>query len=252
MEDVITNDGFLSSFQQVYHKTDVFYVGRIRWRNKFYLPPPADSPFIISGHSDFPITDEIVAKYKFKQWWTVNSQTLRVNGIPLGITNDCDDSPIHRIYGNTAIMKKALDIPRVIQNRVYLNFSVNTHPSRRVVYNMFKYFSWVTVGEQIQTLNGRFKFLQTIRNHEFVLCPRGNGVDTCRLWETLYMGSIPIVQRDIAHRDWEDLPIAWVNSFSEVTPEWLDSQLTRIQEGTWNMEKLKLSYWVKKISESLN
>jgi hypothetical protein len=245
--DIITTDGFLQAFPNLYHKTDVFYMDSVKWRGAIVKAPSKDTPVLITGHSDFPITDDIASRYNFKNWWSINSQSLRVNGIPLGITNDCDDSPIHRIYGNTDIMKNALDIPRTIQNRVYLNFSVNTHPSRRVVYHMFKDFSWVTVGEQIQTLDGRFKFLQDVRNHEFVLCPRGNGVDTHRLWETLYMDSIPIVKRDIAHRDWEDLPIAWVDSFAEVTPEWLDSQLKRIREGTWNMEKLKLSYWVKKI-----
>jgi len=251
MDDIITTDGIKAAFPSIYYKTDVFYIPRTPWRNKFYLPPPTDTSVIISGHSDFPITDDIVAKYRFKHWWTINTQTLRANGIPLGITNDCDDSPIHRIYGNTEIMKKAFDIPRLIQNRVYMNFSLHTHSIRDKVYHMFKDFPWVTVGKQFQTLDGRFKFLQEVRNHEFVLCPRGNGVDTCRLWETLYMGSIPIVQRDIAHRDWEDLPIAWVDSFSEVRPEWLDFQLKRIQEGTWNMEKLKLSYWIKKIETTI-
>ena len=252
MDDIITTDGILSAFPTIYCKIDVFYTESCIHRGKLWRVPSANTSSIVTGHSDLPITDEIVAKYNFKQWWSLNSQTLRANGYPLGITNDCDDSPIHRIYGNTDIMKKALDIPRVIRNRVYMNFSLRTHPSRHGVYHMFKDTPWVTVGQQFQTLDGRFKFLQEIRNHEFVLCPRGYGVDTHRLWETLYMGSIPIVQRDIAHRDWEDLPIAWLDSFSEVTPEWLDSQLKRIQEGTWNMEKLKLSYWIGRISDSLH
>ena len=28
----------------------------------------------------------------------------------------------------------------------------------------------------------------------FVLCPEGNGIDTHRVWEALYSGSIPIVR----------------------------------------------------------
>jgi hypothetical protein len=100
------------------------------------------------------------------------------------------------------------------------------------------------------TMEGRRQFLRDIRNHTFVVCPRGNGVDTHRLWETLYMGSIPIVQRDIAHRDWEDLPIAWLDDWKEITPQWLDAQEARIQAGTFPMEKLSARYWIQKIAKN--
>ena len=80
----------------------------------------------------------------------------------------------------------------------YLNFKVETYPhERQLIQNMFQSKSWVTCGTPVDTLEGRKEFLKDIRNHEFVLCPRGNGVDTHRLWETLYMGSIPIVKNDI-------------------------------------------------------
>ena len=251
MDDVITTDRFLSAFPQWYHKTDVFYTPRAWARGQIVQAPSGPQQCILAGHSDYPITDEIVQRHPASVWWAVNSQSLKVNGLPLGITNDCDDSPIHRIYGNTQIMKEVVEEPRMIKNRVYLNFSMHTHPSRQHVYNLFCTKPWVTVGTPVNTMDGRKEFLREVRNHEFVLCPRGNGVDTHRLWETLYMGSIPIVQRDIAHRGWEDLPIAWVDSWEEVTPEWLDAQLERIRSGTWAMEKLKASYWIDQIRRSL-
>lgn len=250
MDDVITTDRFLSEFPQWYHKTDVFYHGSIWWRGRIVSAPQSAS-LIVAGHSDYPITDTIVNRYPTTKWWSVNSQSFAVHGLPLGITNDCDDSPIHRIYGNIPMMREVAEEPRTIKNRVYLNFSMNTHPSRPHVYATFHTKPWVTIGSPVNTMEGRKNFLRELRNHEFVLCPRGNGVDTHRLWETLYMGSIPIVQRDIAHRGWEDLPIAWVNSWEEVTEAWLDSQLERIRSGTWAMEKLKASYWIEQIGSTL-
>lgn len=249
MQDVISYDGYLAAFPNHYYKTDVFYRGQFMWRNRRVDPPPKSTDLIVSGQSDYPITDKISSKYVFRSWWSPNSESISVKGLPIGITNIYPDGEFNYIFGNTEIMKQAADIPREIKNRVYLNFSKHTHPIRHDVYAMFKDKQWVSVGQQVNTMNGRFNYLKEMRNHEFVLCPRGNGVDTHRLWETLYMGSIPIVQNDIVHRGWLDLPIAWVDSFSEVTPEWLDSQLKRIQDGVWNMDKIKLSYWVKKISE---
>lgn len=249
MDDIIATDKYLAAFPDHYCKTDVFYLDSYFWRGTV-VTAPETADLIVSGHSDYPITDEIADRYPGTTWWSVNSQSLRVRGLPIGITNDCDESALHRIYGNIPMMEDVVREPRIIKNRVYMNFTLCTHPSRQEVYDMFHSKPWVTVGEHVSTMEARKVFLQEIRNHEFVLCPRGNGVDTHRLWETLYMGSIPIVQRDIAHRGWEDLPIAWIDSWNEVTEEWMDSQLERIRTGTWAMEKLKASYWIEKIRTS--
>lgn len=249
MDDVITSNGILRAFPSSYHKVDVFHNRRVHWLGQVVGAPTEFQDCIIAGHGDFPITTEIAHAFPARVWWSTNSQSLLVNGYPLGLTN-CEGGEIQRLYANTEIMQEANNRPRQIHNRVFMNFSLETHSSRVDVYNKFKDTPWVTNSPQVNTLEGRKVYLQEIRNHEFVLCPRGYGVDTCRLWETLYLGSIPIVQRDIVHRGWLDLPIAWVDSWDEITPEWLDSQLERIRNGTWNMEKLKLSYWIRKIKES--
>ena len=139
---------------------------------------------------------------------------------------------------------------------VYMNFSLWTYPAERNhVWNLFADKEWVTKGSHVATLEGRKEFLQTIRNHRFVLAPRGNGVDTHRLWEALYMGSIPIVQRHLALDEFQDLPIAWINDWSEVTPSWLDETYARMTDpqivATYNMDKLRMSYWKSKITAAM-
>jgi hypothetical protein len=61
------------------------------------------------------------------------------------------------------------------------------------------------------------------------------------------MGSIPIVRKDIAHSDWTDLPILFVDSWEEVTEERLRNELIRFQTTQWNKEKLFIGYWVERI-----
>jgi hypothetical protein len=51
--------------------------------------------------------------------------------------------------------------------------------------------------EDIRVLKGRISprdYSRIANNFKFVLCPRGNGLDTHRFWETLYRGSVPIVR----------------------------------------------------------
>jgi hypothetical protein len=245
--DIICTDKYLAAFPDNYFKTDVFYNNfRFCWRGSIAAIPSQFDKLIIAGHADYPITSEIVSRYPSAEWRCVNTQTPLASGLPLGITNDCDDSEIHRIYGNTRIMMEVVAEPRNIVNLMYVNFSTNTYPSERVpLLEKFVGKSWATYGYIVPTLEGRKRYLSDIRNHVFTLCPRGNGVDTHRLWEALYMGSIPIVKRDIAHSGWEDLPILWIDSWDEVTEEFLISERVRIESTAWNLEKLKIGYWIK-------
>ena len=254
--DIITTDKYYHSFPNDYFRVDVVASRTsIHWMGKTHCPPSIRRKLLITGHGDTGVTDNLVPMYSPEVWWTVNKETTdpRVHSLPLGITNDCSDTPIHPIFGNLDIMVEVMNTPRIIKNRVYMNFNVSTWPvERSPVYNYFKHSKWVTCGNILNTLEGRKVFLEDIHNHDFVLCPRGGGVDTHRLWETLYMGSIPIVRRDIAMQDFSDLPICFVDYWDQVTPEFLDSELKRIQNGVFNMEKLKISYWIKAIQDSIS
>lgn len=248
-DDVITTDKYLNAFPSSYFKMDVIYANRpIPWRNAWHHPPSASARLIVSGHSDFPITDQVVRRYPFARWFGVNKQTPLCKALPLGITNNTDESDLHRIYGNVDIMVDVASQPRTIKNLVYMNFSVGTYPTERQrVWDMFQNKPWVTCEDPANSMEGRKTFLTSARNHHYVLCPRGNGIDTHRLWETLYMGSIPIVIRDIAHSDWTDLPILFVNSWDDVTEEFLTSQIERFNTTSWNYTKLHIGHWIRQI-----
>ena len=261
--DVITHDKFLA-FQQTspseisYMKMDTLFHGRpIMWRGKPHAAIP--TKVWITGHSDYGLTPAIYARYRgaCSSWFAVNKEVDQPNvfAIPLGITNDCDDSPIHRIYGNTRIMYEVAQEPQLFHPTalVYMNFSIPTYPAeRQPVFDMFKDKSWVHSESSVNTLEGRKGYLRQIRNHKFTICPRGNGLDTHRLWETLYMGSIPIVRRETALTEFTDLPICWIDSWDQVTPEFLESEFARIRSVPPRLEKLKMSYWTQKIANSLS
>ena len=189
--------------------------------------------------------------YRPGVWFTVNKQTERANvfSLPLGITNDTQESHLHPIYGNLECMALVMQETVHRTNLVYMNFNIDTFPvERRPVWELFKERPWVTVGSIENTIAGRTRFLREIKAHAFVLCPRGNGLDTHRLWETLYMGSIPILKRDVGNREFEDMPICFVDDWAQVTEDFLKGEEIRLKQPGFSLEKLKLSYWVKRIS----
>jgi hypothetical protein len=254
-EDIITTDKYYNAFPKFYFKIDVITNhSPMNWRGNTIYPPDSNLPIIISGHGDYHIDDELVEFYNPKIWFTVNKQTEKPNvySLPLGITNDTDESDLHPIYGNLDCMIQVINETIQKKNLVYMNFNINTYQiERQHVWDLFYHIPWVTIGSIENTLNGRRQFLREIKSHDFVLCPRGNGLDTHRLWETLYMESIPIVKRDIGVLEFEDLPICFIDSWEEVNPEFLEKEKERIQNKSWNLEKLKISYWINKIQNYL-
>lgn len=234
---------------RVFAKTDVFHTGPLQWRGHWHNPV-LDRPVVLSGQSDHPLTPEITRRFpQVQHWFAINNQSLdpRVTTLPLGLTNDTDESPAHRVLGNTAVLRRVRAEPKPVpgRNLVYMNFALHTHPSRPPLWHWFRAQPWVTVGTHTAlTLDQRETFLRAIRQHDFCLAPRGNGLDTHRLWETLYVGSIPVVEYDPAWADFADLPILFVRDWqTEVTPDRLRAVRDDFARRSWNWDKLFVPYW---------
>jgi hypothetical protein len=56
-----------------------------------------------------------------------------------------------------------------------------------------------------------------MRKTLFVPCPAGNGLDTHRIWESLYLGAIPLVLREDAFCGVEQWPILVIDDWEDVT-----------------------------------
>ncbi|MHA1309193.1 MAG: hypothetical protein ACTSQN_18140, partial [Candidatus Heimdallarchaeota archaeon] len=144
-------------------------------------------------------------------------------------------------------MLARLEKPKKHKNLAYMNHSIKTNPAeRKDLYQMFKDKPWVTIDHGG---NGhRFdEYIDNVYNHKFVFCPEGNGMDTHRTWETLYMGTIPIEKRNVNNQFYTNLPICFVDDWKQVTKTFLEKEYARIKSVAWNMEKLEFKYWKDKI-----
>lgn len=251
-DDIITSDRFLDlsrvSTMVDYIKIDYFYNGcrAVNWRAQQHPTCPPSKDILITGHGDYPVNKRIFELASPKVWFGTNIEYDHPNlkSVPLGITNNTNESTVHPIYGDNSLFFEVLKQPFNKQNLLYMNFDTNTYPQDRVpLKDKFTSVPWVVNGIPQPTREGRLNFLKDIYKSKFVLCPRGNGVDSHRLWEALYMRAIPIVKRHQTHKGLEDLPILFVNSYDEVTEDYLEYKWIEMASKRWNFEKLKMSWW---------
>ncbi|CAB9524462.1 expressed unknown protein [Seminavis robusta] len=93
------------------------------------------------------------------------------------------------------------------------------------------------------------QYYLNMSHSKFVFSPVGFGMDCYRNWEALYLGSIPIIEtrnrtQDNWFRVFDDLPVALIDHFDNLTPEWLEAEYVRILGGNYRWEKLTKQYWV--------
>jgi len=89
---------------------------------------------------------------------------------------------------------------------------------------------------------------------EFMICPRGCGADTYRMWDCLYLGCIPVVVKYDGYKEMEDLPILFVDSwrdFLRLDEKFLLKARNQMLDKEYNYDKLKFSWWENRIKSEL-
>ena len=81
----------------------------------------------------------------------------------------------------------------------------------------------------------------------FTISPEGIGLDCHRTWESLLLGSIPIVKRSPICSLFEQLPVLVIDDWREVTKPLLESFVNDALKRPYNFSKLFLNYWQQKI-----
>lgn len=154
--------------------------------------------------------NQVLSSPKLVRWYGCNMMpSRRTKGIPLGLEN--------------VDMWKRTDFRQIIRYRgsvktklMYFRFSVSSNEAIRSKI----YVSLVNNGFHENKRRDWADYIRELSQHKFCASPPGNGVDTHRMWECLYLGVIPIVLKDPILLHWfRDLPIMWIDSFDEITPQ---------------------------------
>ena len=202
---------------------------------------------IITHHSDYPIDN-----YRFsmkpgnvKKWFAINPTVIddSLIAIPLGLKTH-KGIYLEERYKTSWLVSVIDELKNNEKsNLVYCNWG-NTNPYRNTIIDKLQ-----SNGVQYR-LENNIPFEEYVTNmsrHRFVISPPGNGIDCHRTWESLYIGCIPIVIKNDIYDKWPDLPILQIEDYGELTNDIMEKFLER----EFNLEMIEMSYWVKKIKESL-
>ncbi len=186
----------------------------------------------ITGNSDHPITNRLVemCPKNIIKWYAENamSNDPKIVPIPIGIENqfECKRSG-HGIPFTERYNKKYEIINNLLKNKkeeptkfIYSNFSTHTNPKQRESLKKISIEStFITWSEPNLSYKNLYK---EIFDHKMVLCPVGNGLDTHRLWETLYCNRIPITIKIKNYKLYElysKFPIIVLNDMKELSDQ---------------------------------
>ena len=204
---------------------------------------------VITHSADMPADKDLydMMPETVVKWFAQNAyhHGEKLHSIPIGIEN-AQRKEFHHQDKPSKILAKA-ETEKTYKNLCYLNCSIWTHRDERAeCYRHLAGKPWVTTvtNPNLFDFDG---FIDNIYRHKFVACPRGNGIDTHRTWETLYLDSIPIERPNPSNAFWRDLPICFVQNWHEVTADFLTREYDRIMNTEWNLDKLFSPYWEKLI-----
>jgi len=208
---------------------------------------------LVTHNSDNPVTNEMVSLLQhlpnISMWFGQNiscSPHPKIASLPIGLENDHWFPEVAKRkqlveFANRGVMPSKL---------MYMNFSFGTNFSaRKAAHGEFADKKWVTDSCVHSVVQSAYTlWLEDVLNHHYVLCPRGNGIDTHRLWETLYLGRIPVVLRCENTKYYDNLPILQVDSWNQVTKQFLEDRLVFFsQASNFDLNMLKMSWWSNKI-----
>lgn len=236
------------------------------------LLPLINKPFIlVSGDCDetmpYDILNEkflncLLDDNRLIQWFSQNMvlNHNKITKIPIGL--DYHTLTQRPLWGPIASCKQQeLILTSLISNSSFFwereikcygnfHFTMNTKLGydRKDAYNKINknliYYEPSQV-KRIITWNNQIKYA-------FVICPHGGGLDCHRNWEALILGCIPIVKTSKIDDLYKDLPVLIVNEWSDINDNLLtktiDNFKIKYNKNEFNMEKLKLKYWVELIN----
>jgi hypothetical protein len=255
--DVFSKNGI------IFCKTDYLesFFELIKFSNRKYV--------LITHASDYEI-DYLKFSRKppcIKKWFAENAKYEHPDliPIPIGIENTKEEKGCGKglqIEENLKLLLEKQEYfinKKKIEDTIFCSFRVDYHfangtwtnPLRKNIISILE-----NLGIKYYQPNKSLaypEFCEALTNYKFVMAPPGNGLgDTHRLWETLYMGCIPITLKSRIYKFY-NLPILQVNNWTDLSTELLLDYLEGMKRDNFNnYEQLTMTYWKNRIIEEFN
>ena len=194
---------------------------------------------LVTSQSDVSISKKLFFKKPkcISEWYSINVEYKNPHliPIPLGIANNY--SPKNLRYHDFENFK-AISVE--LENKIYCNFNPTTNNNERLgIFELFKDDKLFKFEEATLSIDN---YIKKLSEFKFVLAPCGNGFDTHRLWEALYVGAIPIIRNHETYSYLDKRNVLIIENYSEITRELLAEFVEKYQP----IEKklLKVNWWI--------
>lgn len=174
------------------------------------------NPFVLLSHnSDTNIRENYSHIYnhpKLIHWFTQNLCVShpKTTLLPIGFAN-----PIWQ-HGNYLLLDQIQSMNRPKEIIYYANFLVETNRTKREECLNILHQKQIPIFPR----SPPFIYLEQLAASICCICPEGNGIDTHRFWEALYLKSIPIVLRnELTEKLSNDFPCILLNSWEELSKD---------------------------------
>jgi hypothetical protein len=158
---------------------------------------------LITGNSDYPIT-KTHADLAPENLIRLYGQNVLCNDdrfvpVPMGLASSviCRRSFEHGVWYDWSVpMQHSLFEQSQAKSSpkedlfLYFNCGIHTNPNHRgFIHAKIQELDFVNYSAKKSFPD----FFQDILDHKMTICPAGNGLDTHRLWEVLYLNRVPVV-----------------------------------------------------------
>jgi hypothetical protein len=224
--------------------------GRVGYFKTDFINPDLLEPYeiIVTAHSDYPLNHQRfeMAPKNLKRWFARHATHVdtKLEGVPVG-----HQEPVTEVIGNLDPMHDISQKENIPQNLAYVCWRDSTYPTeRKLARNLLKDKKWCTIDSLERSETGYRNYLQQMHSHKFTIAPRGHGAGSIRMWDALILRSIPVSLKAPEMRYFYDLPILFLDNWEQVEDrEFLEQKYEEIMNTEYNLEKLTLSYWEKRI-----
>lgn len=180
---------------------------------------------IFCSHEDTPIDEYIKIPANVLGIHAVNAEYFneKIHPFPYGLQRELGQNDNRLSIMKELVEKDELQVPTKL---LYINCGIERNPDRKPLVN-FEYKEWATCRFDKDSKffpYSRYRdFLAELKDHKFMVCPPGHGMDCHRNWESLYMRRVPVMKDTPYFRKlMEGFPVLFVTNWSDITPELLD------------------------------
>lgn len=204
-------------FKEQKHNTEdksVFFVKTDYLDTFFNSSLLSEKKFILLTHnSDYNINSNHITyiEHPFLEKWyaqNVNFEHQKLIPIPIGIANS------EWSHGDISVLESVMQSNFEKKQLMYANFNINTNYKQRSYCLKFIPNKYIENNVPFRT------YLEHTAQSYFSICPLGNGIDSHRIWESLYLKTVPITEStyNISYlKRKNNLPILLIDNWADIS-----------------------------------